>query len=273
MRVKQLAVFALSCALPLVVLADPPGKGRSGGGPGGPGDRGGQHNRPEAGGDRSGGNFKPFSEWTDEDRKQFATFKKELADFCETNSPNRWKDIQKKDSERGDRPSGMVGQMAMRFRFLKTLEKEDPELFEIKRSQIRVEDEEYGLIKARTNLADPEKSAEKDAIDQKLRETAKQYVSLRLKERELRIKKLDQLLKKEMEEVKADATASGDLAQKHFDKISAMTPEQLLAPGRGGGGNHGGGPRDGGNGPNGPGGPGGGPGGPPPGGPNPPPEN
>lgn len=209
MRLKRIVFFSLACALPLAVLGEPgrsPNGSRSSGASGA---RSGDRNRT--------------GEWGSERERE--QFRKDLQVFCEANSPNRWKEIFR-SGERNPR----IGAMAWQFRSLQALQKDDPKLYEIKVNQIRVQDEEFGILQA---LKDPEKNPEKlssEELETRLKEKAEKDVLLRLSERQHRIETLDKLLKKEKDALEADVHDSPKLVEARCKDLIKQGPTLYPTP-------------------------------------------
>ena len=224
MRFKRITLLSLVCAVPLAVFGEPGGSNkqggpRTGGGPGG----GISHAKPES---ERGAGGRLTNEWGSE--KEREQFRKDLAVFCEANSPNRWNEIIKKG---WDKNPGRIGAMAWQYKTLQTLQKEDPKLYEIKVNQIRIQDEEFGVLQA---IKDSDKNPEKltaAELDSKLKEKAEKYVLLRLSERQHRIEALDKLLKKEKEALETDVHDTPALVETRCKELIKQGPSLFPNPG------------------------------------------
>lgn len=213
----RLMILGAVLGLPLSLLAagEPPRRGgdRSGG------DRQGTE-RSGSGGERSmrgPGGPGAFGDWRDTDWRQF---REQLKKFCEEHSPRRWKEIEE-SAKAGERFSMRAAGMAMKFRALQSLEKEDKELYAIKVKQIEIEDEEFGLVQDIQSAKTLSDDAKVSALSATLREKTTLTVKLHLDERTHRIARLEKFLKKEQEKLARDGTteAQASQAERRFQEM------------------------------------------------------
>ncbi|HEY7120481.1 MAG TPA: hypothetical protein VH475_28110 [Tepidisphaeraceae bacterium] len=245
-------VAAILLSGPRTASAEPPGGGRRfdrdhnqrGGGGGGNGGGAGGEQRPGIG----GGGGPPM--WSSPEQRR--EFNEQLRQFCEAHSPRRWAEIREQTTGHFGY-SRVMGGMAMRFRGLQALEKDDPALYKIKVREIEVEDVEYGVL-ADLKLVDPGDAKRVDDLKGQLAKAAQEHVDLRLQERSRRIERLTRLIDKEKQTLAKDEQNKQALADEQVQRMLDEGPDYFLSK-------PGGGRRDGGGGGGAADGPGPGPGG------------
>lgn len=205
MNVKSLAMLFLAtlAVASLTAVAEPP---RSGGGPHDKGDGGKGDRRDKWDRDRDRDN--KFREQMEKDWEEAKANFREL-------SPLRAAAFDKmsEDQQNFFKPL-IIG----RWRGMKWLER-DPELFKNKESQIRVEDDIFG-IKQKLAAA-PAESADASKLKIDLRKKVEVLVDERMRERELRIERLQMLIEEERELLKEDQFKRQALIDKRMQDILA----------------------------------------------------
>jgi len=198
MRLIIITLVSLMCAVPLAVLAEPtsPRQGPNRAGPG----TGRNMGRP--------GN----------DEK----FKEELATFCKEHSPKRWAVIDA--MPKGQQKEQRIAMMAWQFGILRGLKNEDKSRYELKVKEIELQDQEFGI------LQNPQKLSE-EALRMELKDTAEKVVQARLDDRDLRIKDLENRLKKEKEELESDKAKITQLVSEHLNQLIKQGPSLFPSPG------------------------------------------
>ncbi len=135
----------------------------------------------------------------------------EAAEFMKNKSPKRWEAFAAMPEDRRDMLRRMIYR---RYEGLRSLEKSDAEMYQLKMQQMQVDDELFGLAAALRNADDQEGVAEK------LNKRVADKVDLELKERELRLKSMqkaldddrshkDELIKKRLEQVRSGRFLKG----------------------------------------------------------------
>ncbi len=179
-------VLAAVCAVPLALVAqtapesdgDRERRGRETGG-------GGEDEPREF---TSGSEFHPAMDFPSrEDVEKFEAFMRE-------NSPKRWTII--RSITDADRQQRMRGMLYNRFRMLERLRNADHDMYQVNLRRIGVEDEIFGIsypaVRIEGRSLTPEESSQ-------LREKVAALVDLTLEEREVRVQRLREMLKREEE--------------------------------------------------------------------------
>lgn len=207
MHLTRITLVSLLFAVPLAVFGEP---GASKQGPAHPGANG-TRVRPD--GERGG---RPNTEWWNE------KFREELKEFCKTNSPNRWKEIEA--LPKGANKDAKIGAMGWQFHSLQLLKDQDSTLFDLKVKEIQAQDEEFGILQ----------NAEKvtpDELKSKLREKAKDYVALKQDERQHRIDRILVTVKNEQKELDKDKDKMNTLVEERIDMLIKQGPSLFPTPG------------------------------------------
>jgi hypothetical protein len=210
MNLTRITLASLLLAVPLAVFGEP---GQNKQGPARPGANGSERPRVRPDGERGG---RPNMEWWNE------KFREELKEFCKTNSPNRWKEIEA--LPKGQNKDAKIGAMGWQFRTLQTLKDQDPTLYDLKVKEIQAQDVEFGI------LQNPDKVAP-DELKSKLREKAQDYVTLRLDERRHRIERLLVTLENEKKDLEKDKDKMGTLVEERVDMLIKQGPTLFPTPG------------------------------------------
>jgi hypothetical protein len=207
---KRWTVLALVCGAPLTALAQAPqaqpeqqqrspdrirvrdGDGRDLREPGGPGPglgMPGPSGGPGGGGGAGGGPGMmdprpgPFEAPTAEEWDRCEAFSKEYG-------PKRWAILQTLDEERQQYIRGMV---FWRFRNLERLKNSDPDMYQIHLKRFGIDDEIFGIrFPIRQELRAPTQEEMS-----KLKDKATAWIDVGLEERELRVQRLREMLKRE----------------------------------------------------------------------------
>jgi hypothetical protein len=209
MNLTRITLVSLICAVPLAVFGEPGGNKSGNPRAGGNGER--PHARPD--GERGG---RPNTEWWNE------KFREELREFCKTNSPNRWKEIEA--LPKGQHKEAKIGAMGWQFRGLQMLKEQDKALYDLKVKEIQAQDEEFGI------LQNPDKLSP-DELKSKLRDKAHDYVTLRLDERRHRIDRLLMTLQNEKKDLEKDKDKVGTLVEDRVDMLIKQGPSLFPTPG------------------------------------------
>jgi ribosomal 50S subunit-associated protein YjgA (DUF615 family) len=108
-----------------------------------------------------------------------------------------------------------------RWRTLRNLKDEDPQLYEMKLKQIRLEDGIYGMLaKART-------AKEREAKREEVHNAVKELVSLGIEERQRRVEELQKMLAKEQEKLTDDRDRIDGVVNHKTDSLIAEGPSAL----------------------------------------------
>ena len=147
--------------------------------------------------------------------------------FMAENSPNRWKAIESLPGH-GPMHRVLMNVVVARWRSLESARTADPKLYDIKLSELKVEDEVYGL------LAGTQSAADREPLRQKLTEASKQLIDLNMEERQHRIDRLRQLLKGEEERLQADRGHADLLVERKVTSLInegvSLRPDLLHRP-------------------------------------------
>jgi hypothetical protein len=151
--------------------------------------------------------------------------KQKIIDFCKENSPNRWEAMERWMSMRkiGDfRPPR--DKLILQIKHLMELEQADPDLYKLKVAQIRVEDEEFPMIRElRMALRNEDKPRAKE-LREKLQQPAAKMVELRLQERQLRLARLQKRLDEEKQRLAKDMNTQNKLVDAHVEEVINNPP-------------------------------------------------
>ena len=146
----------------------------------------------------------------------------EVTDFMRKFAPARWAALDALP-EGGAGHRGVMVYVVARWRHLQILREEDLELYEIKVSQMAVEDAIYGLL-ARTRTP-----AEREPLRKHLREKVGELVKLGLTERAHRIERLRQALKAEEDRLARDQGGTKSVVERRVDAFITDGPVTLHA--------------------------------------------
>ena len=193
--------------------------GGGGGGPGGPGGPPGPPMAGMAGPERPA----PIDAPTAEEWDRSEAFLKEHA-------PKRWAILQNLDEEGQQRVRGFV---FWRFRTLERMKNNDPDMYQLHLKRFGIEDEIFGIrfpIRQEGRFATEEEMS-------KMRERVAALVDVSLEEREIRVQRLREMLKRE-EDYLAAERGSRDAAIQ--ERVSLIEQGRSMGMGRGFGGPGGG---------------------------------
>jgi len=210
MQLTRITLVSLLFAVPLAVFGEPGASKQS---PARPGANGSEHPRVRPEGERGG---RPNTEWWNE------KFREELKEFCKTNSPNRWKEIEA--LPKGQNKDAKIGAMGWQFKILQTLKDQDSALYDLKVKEIQAQDEEFGILQNAEKLTP-------DELKSKLREKAQDYVALRLDERRHRIERLLVTLENEKKDLEKDKDKMTNLVEERIDMLIKQGPSLFPTPG------------------------------------------
>ena len=110
----------------------------------------------------------------------------------------------------GDWKDRIKGSLTQRYRALRLLETRDPESYEQRLAQLGIEDEALRLVST-LGTAD---EAQREAIREDLRTRASRLVELDLQERQRRVQRLEDELKKQKEALDRDTAGRDSLVDK-----------------------------------------------------------
>jgi hypothetical protein len=220
MQLKWSTILCI-CLFALSAIAEPGNGSRqgAGGGSGRPGDR----NDP-----RGAGRGGPM----DFNSAEMKKFKDEFRAFCLENSPARYAEFERqatKSKNDNEFRSRVLSRLVFGFKWYQDLKKNDRALYDIKTEQLKIEDKEFALLLAKKHLDDAErnppaylkaaKPLTPDEIATQLKIEGKAFVEARLKEREHRIKRLEDLIAKEKANLVADQNNKGKLVDEHLEQL------------------------------------------------------
>lgn len=144
----------------------------------------------------------------------------QASQFMREHSPNRWQAMEDLPEEGGLR-RGVMNFIIARWRILQSTREEDAQLYEIKLKQVTVEDNIYGL------LAHTQSPAEREPLRKELREQARSLATLGLAERERRIERLQEMLKKQEELLSTDRSQLDAVVEQRTQALIQDGPTSL----------------------------------------------
>jgi hypothetical protein len=151
--------------------------------------------------------------------------KQKIIDFCKANSTHRWASIERWmqfNNIRDFKPPR--DRLLLQIINLLELERTDPELFKLRVEQIRAEDGEFRYAREYDRAlrrGDTEGAAN---AKEQLRLLAPETIKLRLKERQLRLARLQKRLDQEKQRLAADLQDSTPLVEAHVKEILENPP-------------------------------------------------
>lgn len=159
------------------------------------------------------------------ERRDEETDWSEVERFLETNSPNRWAAFKNLAPEQQQRLRRFI------LPRIRVLLRDDDEFMELRKQQIRIEDQMFGLVQQIRSADQP------DPLKEQLRETVRQLVELRMKERELRIARLRMAVQEETQRLQQDQQNMEQIVEQRMREQlagegNALVPEPRKFPPR-----------------------------------------
>ena len=139
----------------------------------------------------------------------------EVSAFTKQHSPNRWDSFIKLPEEKRDRVRRF---MYWRFRQVKQLEENDPEMYALHLKRLNVEDAIFPLA-WEIRSADGNETKEVVAAREQLHKHVVTLVELGLKEREARLERMRRRLHGEEEQLSADRGRQAELVEQRMEEI------------------------------------------------------
>jgi hypothetical protein len=208
MNVKRLAAIVVSSVLvALVAVAQPPSGQRDKGDHGGGGS--------DKGGDKAGDRREKWDRERDRFREQFEKDWEEAKAHFREHSPLRAEAFDKMSDEQKNFFKPLI---IGRHRGIKWLSR-DQELLNNKLRQIRIEDDIFGVKQKLAGV--PAKSEEAEKLTATLRKSVESLVDARMRERALRIDRLEMLIAEERELLEEDRVKREALIDKRMQDILA----------------------------------------------------
>lgn len=142
---------------------------------------------------------------------------RDVAEFMARYSPNRLKAIEEQGGADGPRFANLRKFVFMHYRELQAVkEKGDQELYDLKVQGAQAEDEVFGLQRQMREATDPDRPVLRHQLRQKVGE----MVRLGLKERELRIARLEKSLADEKAKLAADQQSVDQRVSERLQSLS-----------------------------------------------------
>ncbi len=152
---------------------------------------------------------------------------KEVADamlFMQTHSPQRYAAIQ--SLPEGEKKTGIKNFAVRAYQTWLRLELDDTRLFSVVMKRVEIEDRIFGKVSELKKEA-PDKQ---DALKSALRDDVDQLVDIGLKERQLRLDRLTNLVKKEQQKLDEDSADRSQLVDQRIQMILKTDDSRGLVP-------------------------------------------
>jgi hypothetical protein len=150
-----------------------------------------------------------------------------MQQFARENMPNLWASLQASIADEPLDPGGfhprtgrLMGFARMRFLQHERIRREQPELEEVHLKQIRTLDEAFGLVEAWRRAPD---GPEKEAARQKLREKFSEVVEIMIEEREQRLARLKDAVRREEERLASDKENRQRMIEQRLERFMSET--------------------------------------------------
>jgi hypothetical protein len=148
-----------------------------------------------------------------------------VEEFMKANSPKRWQMYQNAPPSQQARLKPPIWTA---WRSLERLQSEAKEIYDVRLKRLPVEDQIFGL------MSDIRRSGGRASAEQRkqLRTKVGQFVDLRQEERRLRIKKLEETLAREKEQLAETETDREGTIERSTREVETSGPAALLGQGR-----------------------------------------